>query len=208
MKIFLPSRALASGRNGVGRIVRLWFATRSNRPFHNLSALRWHEYNPATQNRLTKAAPPKTIPAIARPSAGIFMRLAANFSATPRCPAKMPANGINPQPQSKTANTETRPRLATRRRLCRALGKIPPDCNRPTPVPRHAFLVRGRCGLSSTADKNLQLRAGFRWNGYDVSVFADNVLDQHPELFKSRDIADDTPTGCTSAAVSGRAATG
>lgn len=39
--------------------------------------------------------------------------------------------------------------------------------------------------------KNLQLRAGFRWNGYDVSVFADNVLDQHPELFKSRDIASD-----------------
>ena len=44
-------------------------------------------------------------------------------------------------------------------------------------------------GLPQT--KNLQLRAGFRWHGYDVSVFADNVLDQHPELFKSRDIADD-----------------
>jgi hypothetical protein len=39
--------------------------------------------------------------------------------------------------------------------------------------------------------KNLQLRAGFRWSGYDVSLFADNVLDQHPVLFKSRDIADD-----------------
>jgi outer membrane receptor protein involved in Fe transport len=39
--------------------------------------------------------------------------------------------------------------------------------------------------------KNLQLRAGLRWNGVDLSVFADNVLDQHPELFRSRDIADD-----------------
>jgi iron complex outermembrane receptor protein len=37
--------------------------------------------------------------------------------------------------------------------------------------------------------KNLQLRAGFRWNGYDVSFFANNVLDQHPLLFESRDIA-------------------
>jgi outer membrane receptor protein involved in Fe transport len=39
--------------------------------------------------------------------------------------------------------------------------------------------------------KNLQLRAGFRWSGYDVSLFADNVLDQHPLMFKSRDIAYD-----------------
>jgi len=39
--------------------------------------------------------------------------------------------------------------------------------------------------------KNLQLRAGMRFNGFDVSVFADNVLNQHPELFRSRDIADD-----------------
>jgi len=38
--------------------------------------------------------------------------------------------------------------------------------------------------------KNLQLRGGFRWNGYDISMFADNVLNQHPELFLSRDIAD------------------
>ena len=44
-------------------------------------------------------------------------------------------------------------------------------------------------GLPQT--KNLQLRAGFRWSGYDVSFFAQNVLDQHPVLFKSRDIADD-----------------
>ncbi len=44
-------------------------------------------------------------------------------------------------------------------------------------------------GLPQT--KNLQLRAGFRWSGYDVSLFADNVLDQSPVLFKSRDIAYD-----------------
>jgi iron complex outermembrane receptor protein len=42
-------------------------------------------------------------------------------------------------------------------------------------------------GLPQT--KNLQLRAGFRWSGYDVSLFAQNVLDQHPLLFSSRDIA-------------------
>lgn len=40
--------------------------------------------------------------------------------------------------------------------------------------------------------KNLQLRGGFRWNGYDVSLFADNVLNQHPEMFISRDLAIDT----------------
>ncbi len=44
-------------------------------------------------------------------------------------------------------------------------------------------------GLPQT--KNLQLRAGFRWSGYDVSFFAQNVLDQQPVLFKSRDIAYD-----------------
>jgi len=54
---------------------------------------------------------------------------------------------------------------------------------------RNALFDQSIPGLPQT--KNLQLRAGFRWNGYDVSLFADNVLDQHPELFKSRDIADD-----------------
>jgi iron complex outermembrane recepter protein len=42
-------------------------------------------------------------------------------------------------------------------------------------------------GLPQT--RNLQLRAGLRWSGYDVSLFAQNVLDQSPVLFKSRDIA-------------------
>jgi outer membrane receptor protein involved in Fe transport len=39
--------------------------------------------------------------------------------------------------------------------------------------------------------KDLQLRGGLRWNGYDISLFAQNVLDQHPMLFESRDIAND-----------------
>jgi iron complex outermembrane receptor protein len=42
-------------------------------------------------------------------------------------------------------------------------------------------------GLPET--RNLQLRAGFRWSGLDVSLFAQNVLDQSPVLFTSRDIA-------------------
>jgi hypothetical protein len=28
-----------------------------------------------------------------------------------------------------------------------------------------------------------------RWHGYDVSLFGQNLLDQNPVLFKSRDIA-------------------
>ena len=42
-------------------------------------------------------------------------------------------------------------------------------------------------GLPQT--KNLQLRAGFRWSGYDVSLFVQNALDQNPVLFETRDIA-------------------
>lgn len=42
-------------------------------------------------------------------------------------------------------------------------------------------------GLPQT--KNLQLRAGFRWSGYDVSFFAQNVLDQHPVMYETRDVA-------------------
>jgi len=54
---------------------------------------------------------------------------------------------------------------------------------------RNALFDQTIPGLPQT--KNLQLRAGFRWNGYDVSLFAQNVLDQNPVLFKSRDIAYD-----------------
>jgi iron complex outermembrane recepter protein len=40
-------------------------------------------------------------------------------------------------------------------------------------------------------NKNLNLRAGMRWDGLDLSLFANNVTDSHPQLFLSRDIAAD-----------------
>ena len=46
-------------------------------------------------------------------------------------------------------------------------------------------------GLPQTT--NLQLRAGFRWSGFDLSLFAQNVLDQNPTLLKFRDIAAPPP---------------
>ncbi len=42
---------------------------------------------------------------------------------------------------------------------------------------------------------NLQLRAGVRWGGWDVSLFGNNLTNQHPLLFSSRDIASDCVTG-------------
>src|SRR5437016_573112 len=39
---------------------------------------------------------------------------------------------------------------------------------------------------------NLGLRAGLRFNGWDVSVYGQNLTDSHPLLFRSRDIADDS----------------
>jgi hypothetical protein len=56
--------------------------------------------------------------------------------------------------------------------------------------PANALIDPTIPGLPQT--RNLQVRAGLRWHGYDISVFANNLLNQHPELFKSRDIADDT----------------
>ena len=64
---------------------------------------------------------------------------------------------------------------------------------------RQTALLPGQDGRNALNDvtipglpvtRNLQLRAGLRWNGYDISLFANNVLDQHPLMFKSRDIAD------------------
>jgi hypothetical protein len=55
--------------------------------------------------------------------------------------------------------------------------------------PRNALNDVTLPGLPVT--RNLQLRAGLRWNGYDISLFANNVLDQHPVMFESRDIAND-----------------
>ena len=54
---------------------------------------------------------------------------------------------------------------------------------------RNALFDATLPGLPQT--KNLQLRTGLRWNRYDVSLFVQNVLDQQPVLFKSRDIAND-----------------
>ncbi len=36
---------------------------------------------------------------------------------------------------------------------------------------------------------NLSLRAGLRFNGFDISAYADNLTNAHPQLFESRDIA-------------------
>lgn len=41
-----------------------------------------------------------------------------------------------------------------------------------------------------------------RSNGYDISLFANNILDQHPLLFETRDIATIKPTTSTSHAAS------
>ncbi len=53
--------------------------------------------------------------------------------------------------------------------------------------PRNALNDTTIPGLPQT--RNLDLRAGLRWSGFDLSVFATNVTDQHPVMFKSRDIA-------------------
>ena len=37
---------------------------------------------------------------------------------------------------------------------------------------------------------NLSARAGLRFNGFDISMYADNVTNAHPLMFESRDIAD------------------
>ncbi len=55
--------------------------------------------------------------------------------------------------------------------------------------PANALTDLSLPGLPVT--KNLQVRTGLRFSGFDVSLFADNLLNQHPVLFKSRDIADD-----------------
>jgi outer membrane receptor protein involved in Fe transport len=58
----------------------------------------------------------------------------------------------------------------------------------PSQDTRNALFDNTLPGLPVT--RNLQLRAGLRWSGYDISFFANNVLDEHPILFESRDIAD------------------
>jgi hypothetical protein len=36
---------------------------------------------------------------------------------------------------------------------------------------------------------NVSVRAGLRFNGFDISAYADNLLNAHPLMFESRDIA-------------------
>lgn len=45
-------------------------------------------------------------------------------------------------------------------------------------------------GLPNTS--NLALRAGLRFSGFDVSLFGQNLSNEHPILFKSRDLPDDS----------------
>jgi outer membrane receptor protein involved in Fe transport len=48
-------------------------------------------------------------------------------------------------------------------------------------------------GLPQT--RNLQLRTGLRFSGVDLSLFANNLTNDHPSLFVSRDIDDNCNTG-------------
>jgi iron complex outermembrane receptor protein len=56
---------------------------------------------------------------------------------------------------------------------------------------RNALFDNTVPGLPET--KNLSLRAGLRWNGIDLSVFGQNLTNEHPLLFASRDIPPITP---------------
>jgi len=58
---------------------------------------------------------------------------------------------------------------------------------------RNALFDDSVPGLPSTAD--LSVRAGLRFNGLDLSLFASNLTNQHPLLFSSRDIAADCASG-------------
>ena len=53
--------------------------------------------------------------------------------------------------------------------------------------PRNAVSDPTQTGLPET--KDLALRTGLRLGGMDLSIFAQNVLDQHPVLFENRDFA-------------------
>ena len=57
----------------------------------------------------------------------------------------------------------------------------------PSQDSRNAIFDSTLPGLPVT--KNLTLRGGLRWGAYDISLFANNLLDQSPMLFESRDVA-------------------
>ena len=58
---------------------------------------------------------------------------------------------------------------------------------------RNALFDDSVPGLPATRD--LSVRAGMRFSGFDVSMFATNLLNDHPLLFASRDIAADCASG-------------
>jgi iron complex outermembrane receptor protein len=58
---------------------------------------------------------------------------------------------------------------------------------------RNALFDDSVPGLPET--KSLSLRTGLRFSGVDVSLFASNLTNQHPLMFRSRDIAWDCATG-------------
>ena len=57
---------------------------------------------------------------------------------------------------------------------------------------RNALFDNTIPGLPQT--RNLALRAGLRWQGLDLSVFGQNLTNQQPLLFESRDIPPNLPT--------------
>jgi outer membrane receptor protein involved in Fe transport len=63
----------------------------------------------------------------------------------------------------------------------------------PSQDDRNALFDTTLPGLPLT--KNLQLRAGLRFDGFDLSLFANNVTNEHPAEFVSRDINDNCTTG-------------
>ena len=58
---------------------------------------------------------------------------------------------------------------------------------------RNALFDDSVPGLPET--KSLSLRAGLRFSGVDVSLYANNLTNEHPLIFRSRDIAWDCATG-------------
>ena len=52
--------------------------------------------------------------------------------------------------------------------------------------PNNAISDSSLPGLPVT--NNLSLRAGFRFSGFDVSLFGQNLTNAHPLMFKARDI--------------------
>jgi hypothetical protein len=45
------------------------------------------------------------------------------------------------------------------------------------------------------AARNLSLRAGMRFSGFDISVFGNNLTNNMPILYESRDVANECVTG-------------